>query len=404
MSRARISLVIAAAVAAGLAAATTGTPRTMLVALAAATAAAAATLWITARRHRETLAAHRRNMDGLARDLEARMEQLRGEKAQRESVLEAMEDGVILIDEADRVRYANPAAGRLIIGAPTPPEDLPSAALRTMVGDARARTEAVQQTVETGVPARALHAWAVPLADGGVVLVLRDITEARRVEAMRRDFVADASHELKTPAASIRAGADTVARAAGEDPAAAARFAAQVSRDAERLSRIVSDLLDLSRLEAEKPHMAPVRFDRVTLDEVERLRGDAREAGVGLESEIGPVTVAGAGGDLALMVRNLVENAIRYTPKGGRVRVEVGSADGSAVLTVDDTGVGISSRDLPRIFERFYRVDPARSRQTGGTGLGLSIARHVVEGHGGKIEARSELGRGSTFRITLPLA
>jgi signal transduction histidine kinase len=401
--RALIVWTVGAVAAITLAAAATGPLRTVSVALAAAAVAGIAVTWVLTRRHARALAAQRTLLGELAGQLEARIDEVRQEKEQREALLEAMEDGVILIDDGDRIRYANPAAGRAIAGTPSPPDDLPSAALRTMAGDARAGSAPMQGILETGVPPRSLHAWAVPLADGGVVLVLRDVTEARRVEAMRRDFVADASHELKTPAAAIRAGADTIARAAGEDPAAAARFAAQVSRDAERLSRIVTDLLDLSRLEVERPEMAEVRLDRVTEDEVERLQGDAAEAGVSLEATSGPVTVAGSGGDLALMVRNLVENAIRYTPEGGRVRVDLSAENGSAVLTVDDTGVGISSRDLPRVFERFYRVDPARSRQTGGTGLGLSIARHVVEGHGGRIEAHSELGRGSTFRVTLPL-
>jgi signal transduction histidine kinase len=402
----RVLLTTAAVVVAfvALAVAASGLLRGVSIAGAAAAVAVAATWWLAARRHATTLAVQRRAREDLAAGLEARIEEIRQEREQRESILEAMQDGVILLDDADRIRYATPAAGRVLAGTPGRLEELSSAALRTLVEDARSRDMPVQRTLETGVPTRSLQVWAVPMADGSAVLVLRDVTEAHRVEAMRRDFVADASHELKTPAAAIRAGADTVARAAAEDPEAAARFAAQVSRDAERLSRIVTDLLDLSRLEAERPDLSPVRLDQVTEEEVERLRGDAAEAGVSLEASTGPVTVAGSGGDLALMVRNLVENAIRYTPGGGRVRVDLSSGDGSAVLTVHDTGVGISSRDLPRVFERFYRVDPARSRETGGTGLGLSIARHVVEGHGGQIHARSELGRGSTFRVTLPLS
>jgi two-component system, OmpR family, sensor histidine kinase SenX3 len=147
-----------------------------------------------------------------------------------------------------------------------------------------------------------------------------------------------------------------------------------------------------------------VRLDRVVEEEAARLRDEARAAGVTLNATSEPATVQGSPKDLALLVRNLLDNAIRYTERGGSVLVEAAPRDGRAVVSVADTGAGIPSRDLPRIFERFYRVDRARSRETGGTGLGLSIARHVAEQHGGRIEASSELGRGSVFLVTLPLA
>jgi signal transduction histidine kinase len=220
---------------------------------------------------------------------------------------------------------------------------------------------------------------------------------------MRRDFVADASHELKTPVAAIQVASETLERALHDDPEAAARFAGQLRHESARLSRIVSDLLDLSRLESERPVFEPVRLDLLARESAARLGDAAREAGVTLEVEARPLTVSGSTKDLALLVGNLLENAVRYTPSGGRVRLEVDSANGGALLAVEDTGIGIPSRDLPRIFERFYRVDRGRSRATGGTGLGLSIARHVTERHGGRIEAQSELGRGSTFQVWLPL-
>jgi two-component system sensor histidine kinase SenX3 len=301
------------------------------------------------------------------------------------------------------VAYTNPAAERILEHLPRSVRELSPPALRSLAEDVRADGLPREREIETGVPARILGASAVPLeALGDVMLVVRDVTAQRRVEAMRRDFVTDASHELKTPAASIRAAAETVERAVGEDPAAAARFAAQLRRDAVRLSRIVSDLLDLSRLESEHPDLEPVRLDRVVADELKRLRPQAMESGVALRWDGTAVTVPGSTKDLALLARNLLENAVRYTPRGGRVSVEVRGENGRATFRVEDTGIGIPSRDLPRIFERFYRVDRARSRETGGTGLGLSIARHVVERHGGRIEAQSELGRGSTFRVTLP--
>jgi len=342
-------------------------------------------------------------LNRMADDLERRIEQIGRDRQQREAVLSAMEEGVLLVGTDDGLGYANPAAARLLGGVLRTLRDLTPPAVRALVQETRSDGRAREREVETGFPTRVLRASTVALRDPGEVLVvLRDVTAARRVEAMRRDFVADASHELKTPAAAIQAAAETVERAVGDDPGSAARFATQLRRDATRLSRIVSDLLDLSRLETERPDLDPVRLDRVVAEEADRLRPVAVGSGVRLEPDVAPVSVRGARGDLALLVRNLLDNAVRYSPEGGRVDVRLAERDGRVVLEVEDTGIGIPTRDLPRIFERFYRVDRARSRETGGTGLGLSIARHVAERHGGRIEAESELGRGSTFRVTLP--
>jgi two-component system, OmpR family, phosphate regulon sensor histidine kinase PhoR len=345
-------------------------------------------------------------LNRMAVDLDARIRQVGRDREQRDVILSAMEEGIVLIGPDGLVGYANPAAARML---GTTPEDVRTLApheLRALVEECRAEEQPTERVVETGFPARTIRASAVPIeVTGDVLLVVRDITAARRVEAMRRDFVADASHELKTPAAAIQAAAETVQRALeSHDGTGAARFAAQVRREAVRLSRIVSDLLDLSRLESERPAMDPVRLDRVVAEEVDRLGSEAREAHVHVAVQAAPVTVRGSSKDLALMVRNLLDNAVRYTPQGGRIAVELAENGGRVSLAVADTGIGIPSRDLPRIFERFYRVDRARSRETGGTGLGLSIARHVVEQHGGRIGARSELGRGSTFTVTLPPA
>lgn len=352
----------------------------------------------------DELSALAETLNRMAADLDARIEEVRRDRQQSEVILASMEEGVILIDATGEVGYANPAARRMLAGRPASIRELSPVPLRPLVEEALEAGQTREREVETGFPPRVWRASALPLVEpGGVLLVLRDITAARRVEAMRRDFVADASHELKTPAAAIQAAAETLDRAVVEDPAAAARFAARLRRDAVRLSRIVSDLLDLSRLESERPELGPVRLDRIVADEVDRLRGQAREAGVRLDRESTGVTVRGSTKDLSLLARNLLDNAVRYTPEGGRVKVDVSAENGSAVFTVADSGIGIPSRDLPRIFERFYRVDRARSRDTGGTGLGLSIARHVAEQHGGRIEAHSELGRGTTFRVRLPL-
>jgi two-component system phosphate regulon sensor histidine kinase PhoR len=342
-------------------------------------------------------------LNQMAEELDARMREVREDRRSRELILSAMEEGVLLVDASDEIGYANPAARRMLGGAPISTGGLRPYALRRLVAEARSDESVREEEVETGIQTRMVRASALPVgADGRVLLVLRDVTEARRVEAMRRDFVANASHELKTPVASIQAVAETVGRALEEDPAAAGRFATQLQQEAVRLSRIVSDLLDLSRLETERPEFQPVRFDLLVREEVDRHRDRAARAGIELSVETQPATVLGSSKDLSLLVGNLLDNAVRYTPPGGRVDVEVGVKEEGTYLEVRDTGIGIPARDLPRIFERFYRVDPARSRQTGGTGLGLSIAKHVVEQHGGRIAAKSDLGGGSTFRVILP--
>jgi two-component system sensor histidine kinase SenX3 len=256
-----------------------------------------------------------------------------------------------------------------------------------------------------GPQGRSLRATAASVGGDRVLLMLQDVTQARMIEAVRRDFVANASHELKTPAASIRAIAETMGSAAADDPEAIARFAAQMEQEAVRLSRIISDLLDLSRLEGEPAERTEVRFDRLVADEAERHRGPAETGGLHLDVHAnGPTVVRGSARDLSLMIRNLVQNAVQYTKPGGRIDVRVTAEDGEAVLTISDSGVGIPARDQRRIFERFYRVDRARSRETGGTGLGLSIVKHVVENQGGAIAVQSELGQGSTFTVRLPLS
>lgn len=341
-----------------------------------------------------------------ARNLERRAREAEEERASMALVLSSMREGVLLVEPDGRVAFANPALERLVGGVPASFDALFPIGLREAVRGATRERGPRSAEAETGAPSRWLRGDAFPVgADGAVLLVVRDVTETRRLEAVRRDFVTNASHELKTPAASIQATAETIATAAHDDPAVVPRFAVQLEREAVRLSRIVSDLLDLSRLESGSELEGSVALDAALRDEAERFEVPAAEGGVELlvESDAVP-PVRGSARDLALMVRNLIDNAIRYTRPGGRVEVRLESADGGVVLTVADTGVGIPGRELTRIFERFYRVDRARSRETGGTGLGLSIVKHVVENHGGTVAVRSELGVGSTFEVRLPAA
>ena len=219
---------------------------------------------------------------------------------------------------------------------------------------------------------------------------------------MRRDFVADASHELKTPVASILASSEALEIALDRDPGSAGLFAEQISSAARRLSRLITDLLDLSRLESQALSSEECELEGVVIAESAAFAKAARQRGIGFSLRTEPVEVRGSAAELALAIRNLCDNALRFTEEGGSVRVALEAPDGEGVMTVADTGVGIPRRDLERIFERFYRVDAARSRRTGGTGLGLAIVKHVAERHGGSVTVKSLLGEGSTFRLHIP--
>ena len=361
--------------------------------------------WTVAVRERRRATAMRGRLDRRETEIRQNVAASEEERRSSERILASMQEGVLLFGPNGAATYANPALEQHLGSAPSSIDALIPMGLREAVRRAILTRLPVETETETGSPTRWLRASATPVGgDDSVLLVVRDVTEARRLEAVRRDFVANASHELKTPVASILAAAETIHDAALDDPEIVPRFAAQLERDAVRLSRIVSDLLDLSRLEAGSEADASVVLDAIVREEVERFDPAARDAEVELVVRSEAVNVRGSARDLALLVRNLVDNALRYTGAGGHVGVVVRLDDEEAVITVEDTGVGIPRRDLPRIFERFYRVDRARSRETGGTGLGLSIVRHVVENHGGRISVDSELGRGTRVEVRLPAA
>ncbi|MEX2275807.1 MAG: ATP-binding protein [Actinomycetota bacterium] len=349
----------------------------------------------------ELATAVNRAADRLGKQLPA----LRREQHVRDLILSSMQEGVLLVDGDGGIVFANEAMDEHLRTRTESLNQLHPPAFREAIELAAQTRSPLSVEAEMTAPNAWLRGTAVPAAEGSaVLLVVRDVTEAKRLDSVRRDFVANASHELKTPAASIQATAETIRLAAADDPAVIPRFAEQLDREALRLSRIVADLLDLSRLETGSDIDEDVRLDTLLHEEGARLREAAASAQVELELDATPVPpIRGSGRDLALCIRNLVDNAIRYTKPGGRVEVAVvEGATGDVVVRVSDTGVGIPSRDLPRIFERFYRVDRARSRQSGGTGLGLSIARHVIENHRGEIAVESELGVGTRFEIRFP--
>jgi two-component system phosphate regulon sensor histidine kinase PhoR len=348
--------------------------------------------------------------------LRDRLDELTEERDRAGQILDALDDGVLLLDGAGRLLVANPAA-RAWFGLP---DDLrPGLPAQRVLGvpqvsalaeqATRAQAPVVGTCTLVFPEPRTLAMRAFPLADRGptgrIVVTLTDITQRRRLEVLRRDFVANASHELKTPVAAVRALAETLLTALPDDPEAGRRFAERIGREAERLDVLARDLLDLSRVERGTLDMEPV--DLVGLaKEVLGGYGDlAEERRIKLCTELQPqVSMRGDRAQLGLLLSNLLDNALRYTPAKGTVCVRLDATESRAVIQVSDTGQGIPAGELPRVFERFYRVDKARARQTGGTGLGLAIVRHVAEAHGGTVRVDSELGRGSIFTVTLPVA
>ena len=326
-------------------------------------------------------------------------------EARRRVIDDAMHEGVLLFDASGQLVHANEASERQLARRPASIAQLFPTAAAEAASAVGASGEPQVVEVEMASPPRWLRVAATPAGAGGVLVVVSDVTEARRIETIRRDFVVNASHELKTPAASIRAAAEMLLHALRDDPAAAARFAGTLEQEAERLSRIVADLLDLSRLEAGSDLEGSVHLDSLVAEEGQRFahRAEAAQLTLDVRTERVP-PVRGSERDLALLVGNLIDNAIRYTPEGGAVDVSVVSSNGEVRVRVVDSGIGIPQRDLTRVLERFYRVDRGRSRRSGGTGLGLSIVRHIAENHGGSVTVQSEVGRGTTVDVVLPVA
>lgn len=368
----------------------------------AAIAGVAAGRWSLHDRMRRLEAENSRTAEALEEGVRASND----ERRVRDQILGSMQEGVLLFDGGWRTVFANEALVRHLGPKPEALSQVFPARLRETIRRAAESRRPEVTELEVGDPTRWLRVTATPAGgDGSVLLVVADVTEARRLDEIRRDFVANASHELKTPAASIQAAAETLMDVWRDDPTAVPRFAGQLEREAVRLSRIVADLLDLSRLESGSDLGEQVRLDAMLREEAQRCEETAREAGLTLAIEAPAVPpVSGSARDLSLLVRNLLDNAIRYTRTGGSVHAQVTAEDGAVVIRVRDSGIGIPSKELDRVFERFYRVDRARSRETGGTGLGLAIVRHVAENHGGTVAVQSELGSGSMFEVRLPVA
>ncbi|MDP9417206.1 MAG: ATP-binding protein [Actinomycetota bacterium] len=323
-------------------------------------------------------------------------------------VLAVLRSSAVVLDSSDAVVRASPAAyamGIIRAGALAP------AALLTMAREVRRSGEIREAELELprgprGDERVSVAARVAPLGAELVLVLVEDRTESRRVDAVRRDFVANVSHELKTPVGALSLLAEAVLGAA-DDPDAVRRFAGRMQYEAQRLSNLVQELIDLSRLQGADPLEEPatVDVDSVVVDAVDHCRLAAQSKGIALVmSGEEDVQVLGDESQLVTALRNLIDNAISYSPERTRIAVAVQVVDDVVEVSVADQGIGIPDDDLERIFERFYRVDPARSRATGGTGLGLSIVKHITVNHGGEVSVWSVEGAGSTFTMRLPIA
>jgi two-component system phosphate regulon sensor histidine kinase PhoR len=352
-------------------------------------------------------------LDQLAENLSRTMNELRGERDLLTGVLSSMNEGVLVVGSGGRIVLMNPALrAMLLIGEDVIGKSVlqvvRNADLNRLVDNAL-RGEHAELEVDIGGlrPRRALvRATNLQDAPGSVLAVFVDVTELRRLETVRRDFVANASHELRSPLTTIRAAAETLA-GTDTDPDAAHRFAALIEKNAERLAALVDDLLELSRIESRELNLQLEPVDVGTV--AERVLGQhshrAQVKHIALTQDVASVPPVRADRRaLEHVLGNLVDNAVKYCPEGASVRVSATSDDGLVHVAVSDTGPGIAPEHLPRLFERFYRVDAGRSRELGGTGLGLSIVKHLVEAMGGSASVESRPGAGSSFSFTLQRA
>jgi len=368
------------------------------------------------------------NQTAVRLDQEIRM--LSGERNRSSAILRSMVEGVAVIDAEERLVFYNRAFSEIFGVQVSKAEGKPlievvrNAELVGLIRKALHGTEGLQHDISMGIvqmqsfsvtaaPVKALETVngnedSAPAKPSGAVVVLHDVTELRRLERVRQDFVANVSHEFKTPLTAIQGFAETLLSGALDDPTNNRRFLEIIRNHAMRLARLTNDLLKLARIEAGK---LEVEFFSVGLMELieacaETTLLKASRKQITLEIEVPPglPAVRGDAGLLRDVLQNLLDNAIQYTPQGGHIHVTAEAREREAVITVSDTGIGIPASDKERIFERFYRVDAARSREAGGTGLGLSIAKHIVEAHGGHLSVDSVIGEGSKFSFSIPVA
>ncbi len=372
---------------------------------------------IEADRSGDALEALAASLNQTAGRLDRTIRTLTEERNLSSAILGSMVEGVAVVDGSERLVFANPGFAE-ILGLDVPPQagsallevvrqtELIEAVRRVLKGEPRVETEIVTGTLRQRF--FAVTVASVRAAEtSGAVIVLHDITDLRKLERVRRDFVANVSHEFKTPLTAIQGFAETLLGGAIEDQQNRVRFLEIILEHSQRLARLTDDLLRLSQMDADRLELEIHRlnvsqFVESCLETAQRPAAE-RNLRISVHSPERLPDIAADRRRLAEVLQNLIDNAIQYTPPGGQIQISVEADPSEVTFTVADTGIGIPQAEQPRIFERFYRVDAARSREVGGTGLGLAIAKHLVEAHGGRIWVESEVGQGSQFHFTVPL-
>lgn len=360
------------------------------------------------------------NLNNMVDRLRSNIREISAEKSKVDAILSSMSDGLLAVDQVGRVMLLNRAAAEMFSKQK---EEVVGRYLLEVVRNHEI-DQGVKDILESGKPVelelklfpttrQIFKIYGAPILNEqnrvvGAVLLIRNITEIRRLEQVRTEFVANVSHELRTPLTSIRGFVETLLEGALEDKNLCRRFLEIINNEAQRLQRLIEDLLTLSQLENRPPALPEKSvFLAKVLDKIlEVVKPLASEKGITLEtklpSDLKPLSISE--NFLGQVLLNLLDNAIKYTPPGGRVTVAASAQDNNIRVEVSDTGIGIPPESLQRVFERFYRVDKARSREMGGTGLGLAIVKHIIESHKGSVGVTSEVGKGSTFFFTLPAA
>jgi two-component system phosphate regulon sensor histidine kinase PhoR len=356
--------------------------------------------------------------NGMVQQLSDSFATIHDEKRKLEVILENMADGLIVVDRDLKIKLANPAAEMILGIDPAAIKERPiievaiNHHLLELIQDVNLYQEAFESELILRFPTeKQLQVFLAPLKDQagelfGSIVVLRDLTQLRRLERVRQDFVANVSHELRTPIATVKAMTETLLRGAWRDETVFLRYLEAIDNESDRLSNLVNDLLALAKLDAKRDvKQEPVDLEALLLEVKEHFTmAEATQTSLEIIPAAQPIPLASGNRDqLKQVLINLLDNAFKYTPSGGEIRISVRQEGAMLKVAVTDTGIGIPQEDQSRIFERFYRVDKAHSREVGGTGLGLAIVKHIVESHGGRVAVESSLKRGSVFSFTVPV-
>ncbi len=356
-----------------------------------------------------------KGLEKLERSHTSHLSTLHGRMEEIQAILSSMSEGVVATDITGRISLINPMAAELFnlthgegVGE-FPYKVFPDSELGDVFHQVYVKGFPVEKEIKWSTPERVLNLRLAPIRDEveeirGVVAVIGDVTKLRRLETMRKDFVANVSHELKTPLTSIKGFVETLLDGDLEDKDTTRKFMTIIFQEAERLNNLIHDLLDMSKLESGQTELRKkqVELEPLVDSVILSISNRINEKKLKLDKDIQAKVLWGDEGLIKELFINLIDNSVKYTPPGGKISVGTLKEKGETIIYVRDTGYGIPTENLSRIFERFYRVDKGRSREMGGTGLGLSIVKHIVERHGGKVAVQSEFGKGSEFKVTIP--